>query len=364
MGSMFDHAHYVPVLRWKAGERGALKALRLVDKAAMTPLLEPLPGYMRPRRARGSGSAPDDLSVLVEQVADCWGSAPVFIDASRSQAVPYEGSKAGNVERLFAGLAAGGVAAVPVTRPDQATEFQEAIRRAIEETGKGVAVRVPVASLRTPTAGYELLELLECLGVEPAGADLIVEYGLVGAADPSLTFVCLRLPEINRWRTFTTLGGSFPPNLMEFRRPGQYQVEREEWRRWSVELADSADLPRRPTFGDYRIQHPRYEEPVKGANPSASIRYTSDTYWVVMRGEGLRTQGSPGYPQYQANAELLCGRKEFRGPNFSAGDAYIWGIGSGADPRTGSPATWLQAGINHHLTFVVRQIPIVLASSV
>jgi hypothetical protein len=40
---MFDHAHYVPVLRWKAGERGALKALRLVDKAAMTPLLEPHP---------------------------------------------------------------------------------------------------------------------------------------------------------------------------------------------------------------------------------------------------------------------------------------------------------------------------------
>lgn len=59
---MFDHSHYVPVLRWKRGERGALKRLDPVDRAAMTPLLEPLPGYMRlPRRSVQSAPARDDL---------------------------------------------------------------------------------------------------------------------------------------------------------------------------------------------------------------------------------------------------------------------------------------------------------------
>jgi hypothetical protein len=323
---MFDHAHYVPVLRWKAGERGALKTLRAVDKAAMTPLLELPPGYMRPRRAKGSAPVPDDLSVVVEQIADCWGSAPIFIDASISRAVPYLGSKLGSVERFFAGLAAVGAHTIPVTRSDHATEFQDIIRRATLEAGNGLAVRVPVTSLRRPTAGHELLELVEYLGVDPRRVDLIVEYGLISAADPSFSFICHRLPEISRWRTFTVLGGAFPPDLMDFRKPGQYQVQREEWSRWAAEIVDSADLPRRPSFGDYTIQHAAYREPVKGANPSASIRYTSDTYWVIMRGEGLRTPGSAGHAQYPANAELLCGRKEFRGPEFSAGDAYCGGL--------------------------------------
>jgi mannose-6-phosphate isomerase-like protein (cupin superfamily) len=40
-------------------------------------------------------------------------------------------------------------------------------------------------------------------------------------------------------------------------------------------------------------------------NISASIRYTTDDYWVIMRGEGLRNKGGAGYDQYPANAELL-----------------------------------------------------------
>lgn len=38
-GPMFDHTHYVPVLRWKRGERAAVKALHSNDKVRMTPLL-------------------------------------------------------------------------------------------------------------------------------------------------------------------------------------------------------------------------------------------------------------------------------------------------------------------------------------
>lgn len=360
---MLDRTHYVPVLRWKAGERGALKWLHPVDKDAMTPLLELIPGYMRPRCAGRGVLVADDLSVVVEQITECWGSAPIFVDARLGCAVPYRGSRARSVERFFEGLAAAGVQAVPVVQPDHATEFQNAIRQVVLKTGNGLAVRLPVTSLRTPTGGHEVLELVEYLGAKPGSVDLIVEYGLINTGDPTFSFVCHRLPDIGRWRTFTVLGGSFPPDLMEIKRPGQYEVPREEWSRWTAEISDSPHLPRLPGFGDYTIQHAIYREPVKGANPSASIRYTTDTYWVIMRGEGLRTPGSAGHAQYPANAELLCGRKEFRGPEFSSGDAYIWRIASRQDPRTGSPETWLRAGINHHLTFVARQVASIVPSA-
>jgi hypothetical protein len=357
---MFDHAHYVPVLRWKSGERGALKALDPTVKATITPLLEPLPGYMRPRRLKGNGPTADDLSVVVPQINDCWGTAAVFVDVGMVRHVPYRGTTTRNVEHFFEALAATGVCVIPVTNLGRETESQKVIREAALVSGNGVAVRVPIGSLRTVNAGRELRALVAYLGVDLGSVDIIVEYGLVGGGDPSLPYVCHRLPEIHRWRTFTVLSGSFPPNLMGFKKPGQYEVQREEWKRWAAEIVSSAGLPRRPSFGDYTIQHPVYYEPVKGANPSASIRYSTDDYWVIMRGEGLRNPGGPGHKQYPANAELLCGRKEFCGPQFSAGDEYIWKIGSHQVDGPGTPETWLRAGINHHLTFAARQIPTIV----
>ena len=74
-----------------------------------------------------------------------------------------------------------------------------------------------------------------------------------------------------------------------------------------------------------------------------------------MRGEGIRNDDGPGYAGYLGNAILLVGRPEYCGENFSAGDQYIKQM-SAQTKRTGSPETWIRAGINHHLTFVVRQI--------
>lgn len=119
-----------------------------------------------------------------------------------------------------------------------------------------------------------------------------------------------------------------------------------------------------PDIGDYTIQHPFYEEPVEGANPTASIRYACDTYWIIMRGQALRKKekgGGTRHEQYPANAELLCARKEFDGAHFSSGDEYIWSIGSHRQPGPGTPETWLRAGINRHLVLTARQVPSAVA---
>lgn len=37
---MFDHKHYVPIIRWKQGERIALRELFPEDKVRLTPLIQ------------------------------------------------------------------------------------------------------------------------------------------------------------------------------------------------------------------------------------------------------------------------------------------------------------------------------------
>src|SRR5262249_21369914 len=135
---------------------------------------------------------------------------------------------------------------------------------------------------------------------------------------------------------------------------------REDWLFWLAH--ENTRLERRPTYGDYGIQYALYEEPPARSNPSASIRYTSDDYWVIMRGEGLFNDGGPGNAQYGANALLLSEREEFCGRSFSYGDQYIDDLGKGFG--TGTPETLLRAGTNHHITFVTDQLSKSVSTSI
>ena len=134
----------------------------------------------------------------------------------------------------------------------------------------------------------------------------------------------------------------------------------DDWLFWHDQVLALPPGTRRPTFGDYTIQHPIYKEPLENPNPSASIRYTHSEYWVIMRGERLYHKGRPGHAQYPAEAQLLCDMDEFRGADFSRGDRYIQET-SQQPESPGTPRTWLCAGINHHMTYATRQVQSVAA---
>jgi hypothetical protein len=115
-------------------------------------------------------------------------------------------------------------------------------------------------------------------------------------------------------------------------------------------------VTRIPSFGDYTIQHGVFEEHEgKHFNFSASLRYTADEYWVVMRGEGVKNEDGAGFQQFPAQAQLLTERSEFRGPQFSSGDMYIHTMAQ-QFTKSGQLKDWLVATFNHHITFVILQL--------
>jgi hypothetical protein len=181
------------------------------------------------------------------------------------------------------------------------------------------------------------------------------------ATAPPIEGICRQVPELSEWRTFTIAIGHFPKDLTGFP-VGEHLLPRLDWRYWRDQVTSSQGLPRIPSYGDYTIQHPVFGEPPAFPNFSASIRYTTTEDWVIMRGEGVRNVGGPGYAQWPANAVMLCKRAEYCGADFSDGDRYIRER-SVLSSKPGTAETWLRAGINHHLTFVVRQIATVIDSA-
>jgi hypothetical protein len=163
-----------------------------------------------------------------------------------------------------------------------------------------------------------------------------------------------RIPLLEVWPSMTFLSGAFPKDLANLAKNEQHVLQRGDWESWCDLL--NRHPTRLPTFGDYTIQHGIFEEHEgKHFNFSASIRYASPDGWVVMRGEGVLNEEGPGYAQWPANAQLLCERPEFCGPNYCWGDTFVKDMSTQL-ARTGSAKEWLAAGINQHITMVVNHL--------
>lgn len=356
MGTGFDHRHYVPILRWKGGEIAAIRDVSKIDRLRLTPLFElPAP--------KSAGDPPRDgkqetMIEIAAEVASNWGGGYAFFDLRVRDVAVLPGA-AHPVEEFFAAARERKLRLIPVTGLRRSSAFQEAVRNVVATDCRGVCVRLS----REELASSNLKEMIDAhlmrLGVHPREADLVVDLEIVGETGFDLGEICARVPYLTGWRTFTVAGSSFPQDLQDMEEGSNY-VPRWEWRAWKNQICQ--DLPRLPTYGDYATLHPFLSEWIPGMNPSASIRYTTDEQWLVMRGRGIHTENSGGHQQYPALAQLLCTRSEYRGQHFSAGDKYLHDIRTGTK-HTGNPTTWLRTGVNHHLVFVVVQLANLFDSS-
>lgn len=352
---MFDYTHYVPILRWKRAEWDALRHLTKEQCRLMTPLFEVTPKSFMNRKAESEKVKSNCLRNTGDDILQYWGQDPIFVDTWLLPA-DQRGQNGMHPIALYAKEARERqLTMIPVMNLHVDDSYKVAVGFANNADGNGICFRLFPDDLNNPLLVKELTQLLKHFGVLPGVIDLLIDLRLIQEPYPSISEICNTLPFLSEWRTFTLVGGAFPENLSHLPKNDQYEIDRSDWCNWRDQAMGLAHVARIPTFGDYTIQHPIFAEAPEHANISASIRYTSSDYWVIIRGEGLQNEDGPGYEQYRANAQLLLERDEYCGAEFSYGDDYIAKLSRGEN-GTGNPETLIRAGINHHLTFVVNQL--------
>lgn len=343
---MFNSTHYVPLLRWKRGEYVALRELYDQDRRLITPLVGFLPGTW------------PGTDKFCREVDRSWGRVPLLVDFESSTA-----SSRVDLTDLLERASSQDLQLIPVTGLDRSESYQQAVRAGAAVTGK-VCLRLEPKQLEREGLTDRLATLVRHLSVNRGQVYLVIDFGYLPANDRRFPNDAARFmskfPNWSEWGSIALVGGAFPLNLTEFS-PGQHLHPRRDWIAWKQFVSQLADDARWPAYGDYGTLHPVFSPPPRWANFSASIRYTSDDDWVVMRGEGVFSPDSAGFEQWPANAMLLCERGEFCGGDFSYGDSYIAEIARNQEP-TGNAETWLRAGLNHHLTFAARQVASFVAS--
>jgi hypothetical protein len=346
---MFDYKHYVPIVRWKAGERTALRELYDDDKADLTPLIE-IPADNIEKALNKKISLAEFASQVRVQILECWGRRPAFVDLSNLTARVDSNGRNAFTQHFHRQANSIRLALVPVIGLGRASVAR--VHSGTTGLKNDMCLRLNRGDLQSEELARHISAWISNHEAHPSKVHLVLDLGTIDQKDQGYLGLYSNIPLLDQWKTVTIAGGSFPKDLQELS-VGEHLLPRTEWDYWK-QLA-RARLLRIPTFGDYASLHPFLQPPFPGMNPSASIRYTSDDAWVVMRGEGLRNEGGAGYAQYPANAQSLMARPEFCGRDFSFGDNYIYERPLNKD-NPGNTQNWVTAGVNHHLTFVVRQI--------
>jgi hypothetical protein len=348
---VFDHRQYLPILRWKRAERVAVRELRPQERQRITPLIELVPSdFDSSNSLRNAGKV---LVNKATEIEEDWGTTPIFVDLLHLDPSLRLSTGQHPVEALADAMSERHLQMIPVTGLRRDGAYQVAIAAVVERFGRRICLRIHPDDIKGKNFSERILETCDRFNIQPKEAHLLIDSQATVNSSDDMRLLFSRVPHLNEWLTFTYASGAFPQDLSMFT-VGQHLHPRTDFISWS-EYSKAGSIRRLATFGDYTIQHGRFREPPPSPNISASIRYTHEFNWIIMRGEGLRNKGGPGHAQYPANAQLLCSRSEYCGAAFSYGDNYIYERSQNT-AKPGTPETWLRAGVNHHITFTVQQV--------
>lgn len=354
MSQRAEH-HYVPVLKGKAGEFGALGSLLPTVKDRVTPLIEVFSVPFDWTAGRDAKTLDEHLRSTVAGVADTWGSdRSVWLDMLWHEPdAAIAGTSA--VEHLHR-LSRTSLLAVPVGGPGRPPTHTASVAAVAAADGRGAVLRLDPEDLETfDRLAPQIDAWLAVVMLRPEDVDLVVDLGAVSPALASavalgVAAVLPSLPHLQRWRTLTLVSGAFPEDLSAVDSGVTGRLARADWRLWRSVTA--RPLARPPAFGDYTVGHPALFDPdPRKIKFGATIRFSGPDDWVVVKGRGVNKHG---FGQFNGGSATVMALPEWDWPGHCAGCDFIAACAGGGQP--GNLQTWRRVATTHHLTLTAGQL--------
>lgn len=340
---------YVPILKAKLGEFGALKQVPAVSRDRIFPILECLPMKWTDPELRKSLAAHLDRMAKAA-VKACGGTWPIGIDTSLL--LPAYPSQGALLAAACARLKGGGLTVVPCIRPSIIGDTKSLSRLS---TYPDVILRLEFRNFLAGQITPVIDEIFESIADDNCQMHVVLDIESQVGAEPkalalSVSPLALEAMKSKRPSTVTIAGGSFPAMLTGLSQ-GQSSIPRVEWQTWRrlIKNPELSDLQ----FGDYAVTNPDLPDLPENAviNASAAIRYAREDHWMLIKGTATRTGG---FAQYNGLCKILVGEKYYSGPAFSYGDQqYANHTAPGA--KSGNLTTWRRDATSHHLALTVDE---------
>jgi hypothetical protein len=350
----FDHRHYVPILKGKKGEFDALAWLDDATKDALTPLIEVFTVPWDWSEDAPAKTIEAHLDSAAKGIIGGWGAnRTILVDSLWLDPDEQAGGKH-HLEYLFDELR-GHAGAVPVGGLARGNAHTAAIAAIVGQDHRGACCRLDGDDVSDSSSLTGRIDAwLSAVGLSPGEVDLVIDLGEVtatnrGAFEIAAGALLPTLPHLVDWRSLTLASGAFPRDLSSVPAESEELFDRHDWRLWRA--VDGSSVPRKPTFADFAINHPGLSDPdPRTMRPSASIRYATDTQWLLVKRRWVRH----GYDQYRDASAIVVGHAEYSGATHCRGDVFIDACAAGGP--TGNLTTWRAVGTCHHLRKTVETL--------
>jgi hypothetical protein len=350
---------YAPILRTKQGELEAFAKLGLPVAASIRPLFD-----VRLDQVHGLGEKEVlKIARLAKSLRKAWpwqGACAVDFSILRDKLDPI-------AQTLFNAMREQELIVVPVVTSAHNDDFKKLMVRFAREVGRGICLRLPIRQESSPAS--QLGSMRATLGMAPEEMDLVLDMGPstelpAWLLSQGVAGFISSLVDLPKYRSFTLASTSAPKSMAEYARGSINLVPRREWALWKA-ICDQPKLVRCPDFGDYTAVHPEDVtfDPEK-MRLGGKIRYTTEESWLFVKGGAISGKGGAkglGFEQFRVLSKHLMKRPEYRGKDFSWGDAFIHDCAEGTGPL-GNLRTWVSVAVNQHVSFVVHQLAKLAAS--
>lgn len=358
---------YVPILKGKMGEFGALRELDPDIRSSILPLIDVPRIKIEDPGGTPAESLEKHLGRVLKHFSQSWPARqPIFVDFYDLDLGLRTSDGTHPLPHLFGKLREENIEVIPVTGLDRVDngndDYNRAVTSAVGLDNRGACIRLlyHAGELDDPiTTNGEIEHLLNTIGLERSDGYLLLDVRWIEEEDvDNLARIVSRFinltPGISEWNALILAASGFPENLSGIARNSITRLRRAEYLLWKRVARETSDIARKPIFADYGVVHPYTPDlDPRIVRATAKIRYTIEDEWLVLKGHSLRKE--PRYAQFHDLSSELITHPEFLGNEFSWGDDYVAGCATRENSR-GNLTTWVKVDTNHHLTFVSEQL--------
>lgn len=347
---------YMPILKGKAGEFIALKNLSSTVKKSIMPLIEIDPVDIDLETGLAKKNYNDHLNGYFKKFTDIGTDISNYlIDASLIDEEHISPEDVDPLENILTQLAENKIKATPVINLYCPEWYRASLKKNIDNS---LGLRVTPLDL---LASDDINRLLKELKITKEETYLIIDFEYVEDENSyikNLHKAVKAIQDLKDWKAVIIAAGSFPMDMTGIDR-GTSTTTRIEWKAWNS-LIQHSTIDREFIYSDYAVQHPefrRLEVDPRFISMTASIRYTGQEDFVVIKGKNVRQYG---FEQFGDHSQVLVKHPEYSGKDFSEGDLQIYTYAEKRDQGEikgfGNATTWRWIGTNHHITLVVSQL--------
>lgn len=343
---------YVPLLKWKQGEQNALKNLSDGVKCKISPILE----LVKIPKRKYPPSTKEYIEENINSILSSWGVEQVYIDLYDFDEDACLDDGTHFMSYLFDRLVANDVNAIPVVSSTRSNLFKSSIKNICNKYKTGICIRLQEEDFGDSQAIIK--KIMNDNNVRFSDTSLVLDFKEIHQDKINLNILAIKtlIEQINKLGMFYRVifcGTGFPTSLSHIKRNTVGKIPRNEWVLWEKLYNNSSALPILPEYGDYNITNPDMIEfdPVR-MHIGGKIKYTYENDILIFKGSSFRRDGSH---QMHQIASRVVKSSCFMGKDFSWGDEYIYNC-SKETVTCGNPTTWVTVGVNHHITYVIKQL--------